>query len=108
MTDFTNLIEEEDTVTQIPARSCTRVYAVYDYCVTNHVPSRDLAFIEERWYDEKLNVIGDEKHFLSLKDAKLYAKTHFQSGGEYFSLNQSAHPDNFLYIMLDKIRYLLA
>jgi hypothetical protein len=107
MTDFTNLIEE-DTVTQKPTRSCTRVYAVYDYCVTNHVPSRELAFIEERWYDNKETVTGDEKHFLSLKDAKTYAKAHFSAGGEYFSLNQSAHPDNFLYIILDRIKYLFA
>lgn len=108
MTDFTNSIAGE-IVEKRPVKS-HKYYAVYDCCITNHVPSWDLAFIEERFCDSNIreNVAGDEKHFPSLRDAKIYAKIHFTSGAEYFSLNQIASPDNIFYIILDKIRYQLA
>jgi len=49
-----------------------------------------------------------ERDFQSLKEAKTYVQAHFQSGAEYFSLKQSANPDNFLHIIIDKIKYLIA
>jgi len=85
-------------------------YAVYDSCIANNIPSRDLAFIEERRYSGNIyeHVASDEKYFRSLSDAKAYVKDHFQSGAEYFSLNQSADPDNVLHAIIDKITYLIA
>ncbi|MCF2444061.1 hypothetical protein L0657_08845 [Dyadobacter sp. CY345] len=108
MTDFT-ISTAEEIIEKRPVRSY-KYYAVYDCCVTNHVPSWDLAFIEERLCDSTVreNVTGDEKHFPSLREAKIYAKINFNSGAEYFSLNQINSPDNIFYIILDKIRYLLA
>ena len=108
MTDFTNSIAEEVLV-PVPVRPHI-YFAVYDSCVTNHIPSRDLAFIEERQGDSKgrENVAEYEKHFPSLKEAKIYAKIHFDSGAEYFSLKQTKHPDNFFYIFLDKLCYMFA
>ena len=87
-----------------------KFFAVYDPCLVNNVPSCDLAFIEERLYSGQSyeHNAGDEKYFPSLKDAKVYVKEHFKSGAEYFSLNQSVNPDSLLYIVLDKITYLVS
>ncbi len=85
-------------------------YAVYDSCVANNIPSRDVAFIEERRYMGNIyeQASSDEKYFRSLSDAKAYVKDHFLSGAEYFSLNQSVDPDNVLHAIIDKITYLIA
>ena len=85
-------------------------YAVYDCCITNHIPSQDVAFIEQRLGDASVleAVANNEKHFGSLREAKTYVNDHFKSGAEYFSLNQSADPDNILYTIIDKITYLVA
>jgi len=84
-------------------------YAVYDCSSAQGSPSWDLAFIEERFNDQPVQIGSDtdEMYFDSLRDAKDYVKIHYQSGGEYFSLQQSEHPDNFIYILTDKIRYLI-
>ncbi|MCF0049111.1 hypothetical protein LXM25_03510 [Dyadobacter sp. LJ53] len=85
-------------------------YAVYDCCVTNQVPSRDVAFIEQRLGagNQHEAVANDEKYFRSLREAKAYVNRHFKSGAEYFSLNQSSNPDNIFYTIIDKISYLIA
>lgn len=85
-------------------------FAVYDACITGNVPSRDVAFIEERSYSGNIHeqVTTDEKYFRTLKDAKGYVNNHFQSGAEYFSLKQSTNADNILFTLIDKITYLFA
>ncbi|WP_221391020.1 hypothetical protein [Dyadobacter sp. NIV53] len=83
-------------------------YVVYDICVINGIPSWDLAFIEERNGILPENVFNAEKRFFSLKDAKSYARSNFESGAEYISLNQLADPNNLLHIIADKISYLIA
>lgn len=109
MENFTDCIAE-DVVIQKPVNLYDSFYAVYDCCITNDVPSRDVAFIEERHDNSSIheNASGDEKYFQSLKEAKTYVQAHFQSGAEYFSLKQSINPDNFLQIIIDKIKYLIA
>lgn len=58
----------------------TRVYyAVYDSCVTNNIPSRDFAFIEERPSVSREEMTNDEKRFPSLRDAKIYVEGNFES-----------------------------
>ena len=81
---------------------------MYDSCVINNIPSRDLAFIEERKHSHFDEIGFHEKRFLSLKEAKNYADRNFESGGEYFSLSQLADPDNFVHMIADKIAYLMA
>ena len=83
---------------------------MYDSCASNNDPGKDLAFIEQRQLTDNLypQEPNDEKCFRSLSDAKAYVKKHFQSGAEYFSLNQSADPDNIFYVIVDKITYLVA
>ena len=85
-------------------------FAVYDSGVTDSIPSYDLAFIEERLcLDSVHDQSGhDEQYFSTLSEAKSYVHHHFSSGAEYFSLKQSNEPDNFLYLILDKISYLMA
>ncbi len=85
-------------------------YAVYDSCISNNIPSQDVAFIEQRVYAGNIyeHLASDEKYFRSLSDAKAYVKDHFQSGAEYFSLNQSADPDNVLHAIIDKVTYMIA
>jgi hypothetical protein len=84
-------------------------YAVYDCCITNN-PSWDFAFIEQRLGQRSTyeHVQSDEKYFQSLSEAKNYVNGHFASGAEYFSLEQSAEPDNILQAIIDKITYLMA
>jgi hypothetical protein len=84
-------------------------YSVYDCSASQDCPCWDLAFIEERFngQDTYGGFGGDELYFDSLKDAKDYVSIHFQSGGEYFSLQQSMDPDNLLYILAGKIRYMI-
>lgn len=100
----------DDVLIEKSKASESNFYAVYDSCNSKDVPGWELAFIEERCYDKNVynENNSDEEYFCSLKDAKSYANIHFQSGGEYFSLQQLSHPDNFLYIVTDKIKYLMA
>lgn len=94
----------------VDTKTNSTYYAVYDCCIANHIPSQDVAFIEQRLGDGSVleAVANNEKHFPSLREAKTYVNCHFESGAEYFSLNQSADPDNILYTIIDKITYLVA
>ncbi|WP_138478169.1 hypothetical protein [Dyadobacter bucti] len=85
-------------------------YAVYDCCISNNIPSCDVAFIEQRFGPRSKHerVASGEKYFTSLSAAQRYVKNHFKSGGEYFSLKQSSQPDNILHAIIDKITYLMA
>lgn len=109
MTDSTNFITDNVLIRK-PQTPVNSFYAVYNYCNSIDEPGEKLAFIEERRGNANVpdNMSNDEEYFGSLKDAKSYVNLHFQSGGEYFSLHQLSHPDNFLYILTDKIRYLMA
>lgn len=107
MTNVSNFHSEETLLekVQIPVG---HHYAVYDSCVTNHVPSFDLAFVEERTCGSTDAIASGEKYFNSLKEAKVYVRNHFKSGGEYFSVKQANNPDDFLQIIIDKVTYLIA
>ena len=85
-------------------------FAVYDSGVTDSIPSYDLAFIEERLCPDSAQdqASHDEQYFSTLSEAKSYVHDHFSSGAEYFSIKQSDDPDNFLFILLDKISYFMA
>ena len=98
------------TFEAVVTKKSSTYYAVYDCCITNQVPSQDVAFIEQRLGDASVleAVANNEKHFPSLRQAKIYVNSHFKSGAEYFSLNQSANPDNILHTIIDKITYLVA
>lgn len=89
-------------------RPAETFYAVYDSCITNNLPSHDEAFIEQRCVSGNISeqTSFDEKHFLSLREAKSYVNEHFNSGAQYFSLNQTEDPDNLFLIIIDKITYL--
>ena len=105
----TTNLNTTDLVRQKP-RLKGSFYAVYDSCITNNVPSRDVAFIEERSHEKQDfdAFASDEKHFVSLKEAKSYVKQHFHSQAEYFSIGQCKEPDNFFYILADKLAYMIA
>ncbi|WP_026632191.1 hypothetical protein [Dyadobacter alkalitolerans] len=94
----------------VATKTRSTYYAVYDCCITNQIYSQDVAFIEQRLGDGSAleAVDNNEKHFPSLRQAKVYVNSHFKSGAEYFSLNQSADPDNILYTIIDKITYMVA
>lgn len=81
-------------------------YAVYDSCVTNHVYSFDLAFIEERSGSIVQDPTSGETYFKTLREAKMYVRQYFKSG-EYFSIRQAENPDDFLQIIIDKVTYLV-
>ncbi|WP_221391446.1 hypothetical protein [Dyadobacter sp. NIV53] len=88
----------------------SHIFAVYDSCVTDSNPDSDLAFIEERLCSD-LSVDQadqDEHYFSTLSEAKTYVHDHFSSGAEYFSLKQSHDPDNFIFLLMDKISYFMA
>jgi hypothetical protein len=93
-----------------PALTSSAVfYAAYDSDVAEPTPSRELAFIEQRVrLDENLDLQNPhEMYFGSLYEAKNFVRDNFLFGAEYFSSKQLNDPDNVLYVLADKLTYLM-
>lgn len=46
-------------------------------------------------------------YFGSLHEAKILVQDNFLFGAEYFSSKQLSDPDNVLYVLADKLTYLM-
>lgn len=86
------------------------IYAVYDSDIAENAPGREVAFIEQRREVSKSfqQQSADEIYFQTLSEAKVFVKKNFVFGAEYFSSKQLDSLDNLIYMLTDKLAYLMA
>jgi hypothetical protein len=86
------------------------IYAVYDSDIVENEPGREVPFIEQRReLSESFQQKGaDEIYFRTLSEAKVFVKKNFVYGAKYFSSKQLDSPDNLIYVLTDKLVYLMA
>jgi hypothetical protein len=103
-------MNSEKRMTNATAKSSDFIYAVYDPDKLEKESTRELAFIEQRFEARGFNTNNDsdERHFTTLKEAKVFVLNNFSYGAEYFSSKQLSDPDNLLYLLADKLTYIMA
>ncbi|TLV03931.1 hypothetical protein [Dyadobacter luticola] len=86
------------------------IYVVYDPEATDQESAQQLAFIEQRFENSRTPArqVTNEKHFKTLREAKIFVRNNFALGAEYFSSKQLSNPDNVFYTLADKLAYFMA
>jgi hypothetical protein len=87
-------MNSEKRMTNATAKSYDFIYAVYDPDKLEKESTRELAFIEQRFEAREFNTNNDsdERHFTTLKEAKIFVLNNFSYGAEYFFLKATYRP----------------